>query len=88
MPDGFVIKPFLLAHRSEVKGMLLTEYNEAATMELFREEGKKEGREEGKKEGFIHALIRMVRRGKITEEEAAQEANMTKSEFVAEMQKA
>ena len=60
--------------------MLLTEYNEAATMELFREEGKKEG--------FIHALIRMVRRGKITEEEAAQEANMTKSEFVAEMQKA
>ena len=76
--------------------MLLTEYNEAATMELFREEGKKEGREEGKKEGreegkkegFIHALIRMVRRGKITEEEAAQEANMTKSEFVAEMQKA
>ena len=68
--------------------MLLTEYNEAATMELFREEGQKEGREEGKKEGFIHALIRMVRRGKITEEEAAQEANMTKSEFVAEMQKA
>ena len=39
MPDDFFIKPFLMAHRAEVKGMLLTEYNEAETMELFREEG-------------------------------------------------
>lgn len=80
MPDDFIIKPFLLAHRSEVKGMLLTEYNEAATMELFKEDGKKEG--------ILQTLIRMVRRGKLSEEEAAQEANMTKNEFVAEMQKA
>ena len=39
MPDDFFIKPFLMAHRAEVKGMLLTEYNEAETMELFKEEG-------------------------------------------------
>ena len=51
MPDDFIIKPFLMAHRSEVKGMLLTEYNEAETMELFREEGRKEGRQEGRQEG-------------------------------------
>ena len=43
MPDDFIIKPFLMAHRSEVKGMLLTEYNEAETMELFREEGRVDG---------------------------------------------
>ena len=47
MPEGFVLKPFLEAHRAEVKGMLLTEYNEAETMELFREDGRKEGIEIG-----------------------------------------
>ena len=31
--------------------MLLTEYNEAETMELFRQDGRKEGIKEGKKEG-------------------------------------
>ena len=31
--------------------MLLTEYNEAETMELFKEEGREEGRKEGRKEG-------------------------------------
>ncbi len=50
MPDDFVIKPFLTAHRAEVKGMLLTEYNEAETMELFKEEGRAEGKAEGRAE--------------------------------------
>ncbi len=39
MPDDFVIKPFLVAHRAEVKGMLLTEYNEAEAMEKFEQDG-------------------------------------------------
>ena len=43
MPDDYVIKPFLEAHRAEVKGMLLAEYNEAETMELFKEDGRVEG---------------------------------------------
>ena len=47
MPDDFIIKPYLEAHRAEVKGMLLTEYNEAKTMELFKEEGRIEGKVEG-----------------------------------------
>ncbi|MBQ3706516.1 MAG: hypothetical protein II889_01280 [Clostridia bacterium] len=45
MPNDFVIKPFLEAHRAEVKGMLLTEYNEAEQMELFKEDGRREGEE-------------------------------------------
>ena len=57
MPDHFVIKPFLMAHRSEVKGMLLTEYNEAEAMELFREEGRREGRQEGRQEGRVDGLF-------------------------------
>ncbi len=43
MPDDFQIKPYLEANRVEVKRMLLTEYNEAKTMELFKEEGRAEG---------------------------------------------
>ena len=35
MPDSFVVKPFLKAHQAEVKGMLLTEYDEAEVRELF-----------------------------------------------------
>ncbi len=43
MPKEYVIKPFLDAHKMEVSGMLLTEYNEAEAMELFRKDGEKEG---------------------------------------------
>lgn len=47
MPDDFMLKPWLEANRTGVKKMLLTEYNEAKTMELFKEEGREKGREEG-----------------------------------------
>ena len=49
MPQDFVTKPFLEAHRVEVKSMLLTEYNEAETMEMFKEEGRAEAIEEAVK---------------------------------------
>jgi hypothetical protein len=52
IPEDFVLRPFLIAHRSEVKGMLLTEYNEVETMQLFKEDGRREGRREGRKEGI------------------------------------
>ena len=61
MPKDFVLKPFLEAHRAEVKGMLLTEYNEVETMELFKEEGREEGRVEGRAEGQILQAIKMYR---------------------------
>ena len=47
MPGDFVIKPFLEAHRAEVKGMLLTEYDEVEQMRLFKEDGREEGIKEG-----------------------------------------
>lgn len=37
--------------------MLLTEYDEAAAMGLFKEEGRKEGWEEGRKEGRAEGKI-------------------------------
>ena len=41
--------------------MLLTDYDEVKTMELFKEEGRKEGR----KEGMLEILIKMVRDGAV-----------------------
>ena len=46
-----ILKDFLLKHKAEVVGMLLTEYNEAETMELLREEAREEGWAEGREEG-------------------------------------
>lgn len=51
MPLDFEIRPYLEANRKGVKKMLLTEYNETETMELFRQEGREEGRKEGRQEG-------------------------------------
>ena len=73
MPKDFVIRPYLEAHRSEVKGMLLTEYNEVEAMELFREEGREEG--------FIDALISLVKDGLISTIQGAERAGMSEEEF-------
>ncbi len=51
MPADYEIRMFLMGNRAEVRDMCITEYNEAETMKMLREEGRKEGREEGRKEG-------------------------------------
>jgi hypothetical protein len=48
-----LLKPFLNAHKAEVKGMLLTEYNEAEAMRLFELDGERRGRAEGEKKKTI-----------------------------------
>ena len=97
MPDSFLIKDFLKQNKAEVEGMLLTEYNEAETMNLFREEGRSEGRKEGKKEGIeegkkeglkegmkkgrMETLISLVKQGIIPEDVAAKQAGMSPELF-------
>lgn len=81
MPDDFVIKPFLMAHRVEVKGMLLTEYNEAKQMQLFKEDGRREGREEG----IIETLIALVQKGLLSIKDAAVQAGITETAFQQKM---
>ncbi len=73
----FVIKPFLTAHRAEVKGMLLTEYNEAEAMELFEEDGRIEGRIEGENNRAVETAKRMIARGKMTLEEIAEDVGLS-----------
>ena len=81
MPDNFVIKSFLELHRTEVKGMLLTEYNEAEAMELFREEGRAEGRAEG----IIDTLISLVQKGLLSIKDAADQLGITEAAFQQKM---
>ena len=52
MPDDFSIKAYLMEHRAEVNIMCLTEYDEAETMNMFKEEGRKEGLKEGLEQGI------------------------------------
>jgi predicted transposase YdaD len=89
MPDSFVIKSFLELHRTEVKGMLLTEYNEAEAMELFREEGRAEGRAEGlaegRAEGIVDTLISLVQKGLLSIKDAAAQLGITEVAFQQKM---
>ena len=64
MPEDFELKEFLIEHQSEVKNMCITEYNEAETMELFKEEGRGEGRKEGREQTLIILVCRKLRKGK------------------------
>ena len=85
MPEEFAIRSFLLSNKAEVKRMCITEYNEARTRAEDREEGRMEGRiegrEEGRTEGRIEILTWLVRKGKLDEKEAAEEAGIPLSEF-------
>lgn len=86
MPDTALIKPFILANKAEVKRMCITEYDEAQTMEMFKEEGRAEGRAEGRTEGRaegrLKILFDLVNDELIDLEEAAKRANLTKEEFL------
>ena len=68
-------------HLTEVCDMCLFEYNEKKAMEAERAEGKEEGKEEGRQEERIRLLVKWVRTGKFTVDEAAEEANMNVEEF-------
>ncbi len=63
MPGDFMIKPLIAAHRAEVRVMLEIEYNEAAVMALFKEDGRREGRKEGLEEGLQEGLKEGLKEG-------------------------
>ncbi|MBQ9395676.1 MAG: hypothetical protein IJU23_09215, partial [Proteobacteria bacterium] len=80
----------LLKHKAEVKGMILTEYDEEDVMNGFkeegrierREEGKKEGMIEGRKEGIVSALVGLVNDKLLSIKDAAARLNLSEAEFV------
>ena len=60
-----------------MKGMLLTEYNEAEQMELFKEDGRREG--------IIETLISLVKDGILSIKDAADQAGITETAFEQKM---
>ena len=63
MPDDFIIKPFIIANRAEVKNMLFEEFDEKKYKNLFIEEGREEGREEGIAENRISTARNLLASG-------------------------
>ena len=63
MPDDFIIKPFIIANRAEVKNMLFEEYDEEKYKNLFIEEGREEGRVEGIAENRISTARNLLASG-------------------------
>ena len=61
MPEEFEIRPFLVRNKAEVRQMCITEYNEAETMQMFKEQGRKEGRKEGREEGRNEVAESMIK---------------------------
>ena len=57
MPEHFVTRQTLLAHKAEVKDMLLTEYNEAEALELARENAQRKGYDQGISQGIVTTCL-------------------------------
>ncbi|MBP5471113.1 MAG: hypothetical protein J6Y12_00415 [Lachnospiraceae bacterium] len=66
--ENGILADYLLAHRSEVIDMVLTEFNEEVFRKGMREEGFQEGYEKGIEEGINTLVINMLKRGKSAEE--------------------
>ena len=60
--DG-ILADYLKKNKAEVIGMLLTEYDEAATMEAIRQDSYEDGWDEGREEGLEEGLERGLERG-------------------------
>ncbi len=73
MPKSFGIRKYLISNRAEVKDMLLTEYDEAKYMQMFKEEGREEGK--------IAVLISLVQSGDLPMQKAAEKLGVTVEEL-------
>ena len=94
MADDSLIKPFLIANRSEVKSMFITEYDEERAFAEQREDAREEGRaegiaegmEKGRMEGTLLTLFGLVKDGLLTLAQAAERAHMPEAEFKLQME--
>lgn len=73
-----ILKEFLVAHRAEVVSVCLTEFNEKVFVDAIKEEGREEGRTEGERS----MLVKLVKKGCLSIEEAVEELQMSKEEFM------
>ena len=69
-----VLKDFLIAHRAEVLSVCLTEFNEKVFVKSIREEGVELGE--------LSMLLKLVKKERLSVEEALTECKLTKEEFL------
>ena len=77
--EGY-LKAYLLKKRSEVKLMLLTEFNEEAFVQTIKEEGREEGREQGREQGRYLSLQSLVEKAVMPLAEAMDVLGFSSSE--------
>ena len=85
MPDDYVIKPFLMEHRSEVYGIIDTEYNEEKIKEAFINEGREEGRADGETTKLIKLVYSKLRRNKPVEQIADELEESENISFISDI---
>ena len=93
-----ILRSFLTKSRAEVLRVFLFEYDQEKHIRQEKDESREEGRKEGIKEGIklgrkeglelgeIQMLVKQMQKGRITMEEAAEDAGMTVEKFTYAME--
>lgn len=89
--DGY-LADYLRDRQAEVEGMLLSEYDEAETMRLLREEAREDGFSEGRKEGraevreqYLFRAVGAVRSNSLSIEQASELFGFTEDEIRSQL---
>ncbi len=79
------LREYLTSRETEVEDIMKTLYDQEWETKLYYEgkvrEGRKEGKQEGKQEGILATVVSLMKKGKLTETEAAEEAGMSVPDF-------
>lgn len=81
-----VLADVLSKQKREGQNVVLTEFDQEKYDEMIKEIGREEGREEGRQEGQLDTYCRFVAKKRISLQDALQECNLTKEEFMAKME--
>ena len=73
---------------SEVKQSEEWEEARVSIYKIGLENGREEGRAEGREEGSLQILFQLVKKGRLSQSEAAEEAGLTEEEFMKKMEEA
>ena len=80
-----ILEEFILKHRQEVMSMLATFFNEESQRDLHDraklQEGIEIGEKKGRTDGILSTLADLVKKGLLSLSAAANQANMTETEF-------
>ena len=80
-----MLKEYLERRETEVEDIMLTLFDQDRITELYGNERAAEGREEGRAEGMAEGMLKivfsMLKKGRLTETEAAAEVGMSIASF-------